>query len=831
MPNLTTRPTVTALADGDWLHNVDVSDTTDDPSGSDKKATFQNVRDQMMRHPTATSKANLELITGFGQGDHVYLRGYTNDGDLGKGFFWLDASGALGAGAANAGTIIDSADGTNYYWRRILENDTVTPQMFGAEGDGSTDDTTAMQAAIDSGFPVLIPTGEYIISQITIPTNSMIRGMSMFGHARSKLTHKAAETGAMIVWPGTAVNSVMISSLALQGNDVSGETYGLDTTGFRNCKFQDLWFGFGTNNTGFRVANVVSNGVTGTSDTITNTFINCRFNNSRGMGYWVLPTGESTVANTFLGCEFAGNGWEGIRLDNGASFQIYGCVVQQNAQLATANREREIYIDEVQESRIDGYVEQQGGQTVDAGGGVELTRNSRKNIISVHSVFGLASTFLDNGRQNTVSVRGEGDGHQYWDNPLMTNWRGSLPEGIWDPDTQNLTFTNFTENGIRGVDILVSTSAFTWMTLRLNRWYGNGDETGSHDGADGAAVLTDSGKTWTTNEYVNYTIRNTTDGSSGTITANTGTTVTATLAGGQDNDWDTDDKYVIESPLRNDIAGHWVTLTLDMDTRLFSDTTAEMRVYSQLDGTVLGSGTELHVFDKPENFVGRKHADVEFKAGEAGPKNATHDAATSTTVLTDSGEAWPTADQGLQGWKILNLTDGSEGVIISNTATTATVKELEGGTDNDFDNGDVCLICPPAEIRFSPSWSATAGTNNLRLRGMWVTDGQQQYTGNYQGRPDYLETIVSAGLTTITTEGATEMDSAAGALTLTLGSGSYVGQRKTVVMTDATNSSTLSVTNHITSDPEVFTLNAVNEHLILTWTGEEWVTIDVSATV
>lgn len=50
-----------------------------------------------------------------------------------------------------------------------LENDVenlksyVTPQMFGAAGDGMTDDTKAFQAAVDSGYNVHIPSGTYSI--------------------------------------------------------------------------------------------------------------------------------------------------------------------------------------------------------------------------------------------------------------------------------------------------------------------------------------------------------------------------------------------------------------------------------------------------------------------------------------------------------------------------------------------------------------------------------------------------------------------------------------------------------------------------------------------
>lgn len=39
----------------------------------------------------------------------------------------------------------------------------VTPQMFGAKGDGKTDDTAAIQAALDASSFVFIPDGTYMI--------------------------------------------------------------------------------------------------------------------------------------------------------------------------------------------------------------------------------------------------------------------------------------------------------------------------------------------------------------------------------------------------------------------------------------------------------------------------------------------------------------------------------------------------------------------------------------------------------------------------------------------------------------------------------------------
>lgn len=60
---------------------------------------------------------------------------------------------------------------------------------------------------------------------------------------------------------------------------------------------------------------------------------------------------------------------------------------------------------------------------------------------------------------------------------------------------------------------------------------------------------------------------------------------------------------------------------------------------------------------------------------------------TATEPLVDTSQSWTTNE--LVGFKVLNLTDGCEGVITANDATTVTCSGgLSGGTDNDWDNGD-----------------------------------------------------------------------------------------------------------------------------------------------
>ena len=78
------------------------------------------------------------------------------------------------------------------------------------------------------------------------------------------------------------------------------------------------------------------------------------------------------------------------------------------------------------------------------------------------------------------------------------------------------------------------------------------DLSGEHTAVDHSTILTDSVSDWPVDGLIGATVNNTTDGSSGTITDNTATTVTvAALTGGSDNSWDeigTDDYTITDFP-------------------------------------------------------------------------------------------------------------------------------------------------------------------------------------------------------------------------------------------------------------------------------------------
>ena len=68
-------------------------------------------------------------------------------------------------------------------------------------------------------------------------------------------------------------------------------------------------------------------------------------------------------------------------------------------------------------------------------------------------------------------------------------------------------------------------------------------------------------------------------------------------------------------------------------------------------------------------------------------------------------------------------------------------------------------------------------------------------------------------------------DTSGGAFTLTVADGLYLGQPIKIWLQTGTNVLTVSVTNHDTSAPEVFTTSTVGEYLSLEWGGTNWHTV------
>jgi hypothetical protein len=124
---------------------------------------------------------------------------------------------------------------------------------FGAVGDGSNDDTSAIQAAIDTGLSVYFPNGIYKITGLTIEDKSDV---SYFANGDAEITNVGATTtGQIFKFVGTLEN-IIWRGLNIVGNGVvetnnsafgcaSGQT-GTNLT-FKDLSIKDTIIGISLN--------------------------------------------------------------------------------------------------------------------------------------------------------------------------------------------------------------------------------------------------------------------------------------------------------------------------------------------------------------------------------------------------------------------------------------------------------------------------------------------------------------------------------------------------------------------------------------------------------
>jgi hypothetical protein len=112
--------------------------------------------------PAQLADGQLELVDGYAKG-----------GDGGGGIFAWSASSTK---ADNNGTVINPTGNTGAgRWLRQLQGVLRTPQMFGAQGDGATDDTAAFNAALADG-PTYVPPAHYLAGGIAPPNGAILKG-------------------------------------------------------------------------------------------------------------------------------------------------------------------------------------------------------------------------------------------------------------------------------------------------------------------------------------------------------------------------------------------------------------------------------------------------------------------------------------------------------------------------------------------------------------------------------------------------------------------------------------------------------------------------------
>ena len=129
----------------------------------------------------------------------------------------------------SASTIIATGSTTT---RLLVDRfaDTVNVKDFGAVGDGVTDDTAAIQAAVDSNASsVFVPSGRYAISRVNV--NSPVR---IVGESRELLN------GSVLIPYDTTGQSASNTMINIQSDDVSIGNIGFDLIASPNPNDENL---------------------------------------------------------------------------------------------------------------------------------------------------------------------------------------------------------------------------------------------------------------------------------------------------------------------------------------------------------------------------------------------------------------------------------------------------------------------------------------------------------------------------------------------------------------------------------------------------------------
>lgn len=112
--------------------------------------------------------AALKLISGSSTATTIIdVSGYYAPLDGGGGRFWWDSASTA---TDDGGIVIKATAFATGRWKRIFDGN-VNVRWFGAKGDGATNDSVALQAAISSAEDVFFPAGTYLATALTQATS------------------------------------------------------------------------------------------------------------------------------------------------------------------------------------------------------------------------------------------------------------------------------------------------------------------------------------------------------------------------------------------------------------------------------------------------------------------------------------------------------------------------------------------------------------------------------------------------------------------------------------------------------------------------------------
>ncbi len=285
-----------------------------------------------------------------------FVTGYYASGDGGGGAYYYDASDT--SSADNGGTVIVASDGGRW---KLTHTGIVSVKQFGAKGDGTTDDTAALQAAINAaaGRSLYIPAGTYKISSSLSLANAN-GGYRIFGDAPQwssasglvggTIIENANTAGAAAVSISAGGNgTIRLTDFAIKGNGSDGN--GITISGAYTTVLEGLFIAsVGSHGVELdsayeahlircSIGNIYKNGVYahGADNAITlrdNLFFSCDGQAAGNACVWIDGVGGNSLAPVIEGNTFEGTS---------ASTTAFGLVAKNTNALAVRSNYFEVF--------------------------------------------------------------------------------------------------------------------------------------------------------------------------------------------------------------------------------------------------------------------------------------------------------------------------------------------------------------------------------------------------------------------------------------------------------------------------------------------------------